>query len=260
MDGNILGTLLVFVTVLIFLGTGEFLARKQKISKENARKFVHISVGNIIIFVPIFNDKLIATAVPLAGGFGNFLFSPKSPFEKMKLKTFDAGHAMGTVYYAVALTALTYLGFDTPWIIAATFLPVAYGDGFAAVMGPKAKSGKFRTIAGEKTLLGTSSMLLASFLSVSTMITLMGYDLKFAILIGLIAATVGSIIELISLKGLDNLLIPLGLFPILWYFLNSHRLPSIFVIVEMLVSLTDTLAYSNGFLVSPLNTRPLISI
>jgi uncharacterized protein (TIGR00297 family) len=222
MDVNILGAILIISYVLVMLITAELLTHKGIMTKGNARKLVHISVGNIVIFIPIFTNQWIATAVPALFIGGNFLMSPLSPIKKMRLKSLDAasGHSLGTVYYAVSLTIVTYFGFKDPWIIAAAFLPLVYGDGFAAVAGSYAKTGHFKVIGGNKTFLGTSSMAIASWLSVMVFIFAMGYDIRFAILVSLIAALLGVIIELLSPKGLDNILIPIILL-IIFLFLGE---------------------------------------
>ncbi len=209
MDVNILGAILIIFTVLILLISGEFMAHKGIMSKSNARKFIHISVGNIIIIVPMFTNRYIITAIPAFFIFVDFLLSPKSPVKKMRLKSFEAGHALGTVYYAISLTFVVWFGFPTPWLIAATFLPVVYGDGFAAVFGSYAKRGFFNGNGGTtKSILGTSAMVIASFLSVMIFIILMGYAIQFAAVVAIIAAILGTVIELLSPKGFDNLLIP----------------------------------------------------
>ncbi len=211
MDVNILGAILIISYVLVMLVTAELLTHKKVMTKGSARKLVHISVGNIVIFIPMFTNQWIATLVPGIFIGGNFIMSPLSPIKKMRLKSLDAasGHSLGTVYYAVSLTIVTYFGFEHPWIIAASFLPLVYGDGFAAVAGSYAKSGHFKIIGGNKTFLGTSSMAIASWLSVMIFVFAMGEDIRFAILVSLIAALIGVTIELLSPKGLDNILIPL---------------------------------------------------
>lgn len=209
MDGNILGAILIIVSVLILLSSGEYMAHKGIMSKINARKFIHISVGNIIIFVPLFTNRYLITAIPALFIFVDFLLSPKSPIKKMRLKSFEAGHALGTVYYAISLTFVVWFGFPTPWLIAATFLPVVYGDGFAAVFGSYAKKGFFTGNGGTtKTILGTSAMVVATFISVTIFIILMGYTSQFALVVAVIAAILGTVIEILSPKGFDNLLIP----------------------------------------------------
>ncbi len=217
MDINILSSLYVILFVLFFLILGEVTAKKQILSKEDSRKLIHISVGNMILFVPLFTNRIILTAIPAIFIFGNYMLSPKSPIGKMRLKTFEAGHALGTVYYSFSLTLVVWFGFGKLWLIAASFLPLVFGDGFAAVFGPKAKNGKFQGVGGEKTLLGSSMFVFFAWFAVSVYLLFFGYSFQFAILVAIVASLISIIVELLSPRGLDNLLIPLINLPILYY-------------------------------------------
>ena len=72
----------------------------------------------------------------------------------------------GTVYYAVSLTALALFSFGigTPYVGALGFFCMAFGDGFAAVLGKR--FGR-RVLVGccGKTLVGSATMLAVSFAS-----------------------------------------------------------------------------------------------
>ena len=82
---NILGAILIVVTVLILLSAGEYMAHKGIMSKSNARKFIHISVGTIIIIVPMFTNRYLVTAIPAFFIIVDFLLSPKSPIKNLML-------------------------------------------------------------------------------------------------------------------------------------------------------------------------------
>ncbi len=209
---DLLGVSITLSWVLIFLVISEYLAHKEKIEKPTARKIIHISVGHVILFLPFFETILLAAGIPFIFTFGNYMLSPNSPVEKMRLITFDAGHAWGTILYPLSLSIVTYLFFAQPFLVLATFFPVVYGDGFAAITGPKAKSGKFTLWSGDKTIIGTATVFIASFIS----IVIGGYVLSIYTsfvftywLFVLIIAAIATITELISLKGTDNLFIPL---------------------------------------------------
>ncbi len=209
--GDLQAALLTIGTVLVFLGISEGLATLDRVSKETARKMIHISVGNVIFFVPLFETRLLAAGIPFLFVFGNYLLSPMSPIEKMRLKTFKAGHAWGTILYPLSLSICTYLFFDNPWILVAVFLPVVYGDGFAAVFGPKAKSGLFRIYGSTKSLLGTSVVGLFSCGTVSIGVIILGYPIGLALTAGAIVGMISPFIELGSPKGTDNFVLPLTL-------------------------------------------------
>lgn len=211
---DFLGIVYTVTFVLVFLLFSELLAKFNHISKENARKIIHISVGNVVFFIPMFDTRWIAAAIPAIFVVGNFLLSPLSPIKKLQLRTFTAGHKWGTILYPLSLSIVTYLGFSHLWIIVASFFPVVYGDGFAAIFGPLAKKGIFKTTGGVKTLLGTSVMAVLTWVSVLLGIVILGYDLSFAIITASVACILVVPIELLSPKGMDNLFIPIILYPI----------------------------------------------
>lgn len=215
---DLTGALLTIGWVLIFLVFTELFSRTGRISKETARKIIHISVGHVIFFVPLFETKWIAVGIPFMFTFGNFLLSPNSPIEKMRLETFKAGHAWGTVLYPLSLAIVTFFGFDNPIIIIAAFLPVVYGDGLAAIFGPKYPKKEFTLYNGTKSIGGTLTVFLASFISVAIGGILMNLlypnvllDFGPFILTAFLVSVIATLVEFFSPKGTDNFFIPVVL-------------------------------------------------
>ena len=206
---DLLGASLTILWVSIFLVFSELLARVGKLSKENARKLIHIGVGNVVFFIPLFENFIIAIIIPATFIIGNYFLSPLSPISKIKLKTFEAGHSLGTIFYPISLTIVIFLFFDINWKIIACFMPLVYGDGFAAVFGPKSKSGKYIIFGNTKSLLGSGIISLFSIISVFGGILVMEGDLMLAIYVSLITGIMAPIIENLSPKGTDNLFIPI---------------------------------------------------
>ena len=206
---DLLGASLTILWVSIFLIFSELLARVGKLSKENARKLIHIGVGNVVFFIPLFENFIIAIIIPATFIIGNYFLSPLSPISKIKLKTFEAGHSLGTIFYPISLTIVIFLFFDINWKIIACFMPLVYGDGFAAVFGPKSKSGNYIIFGNTKSLLGSGIITLFSIISVFGGIIVLEGDIILAIYVSLITGIVAPIIENLSPKGTDNLFIPI---------------------------------------------------
>ena len=206
---DLLGASLTILWVSIFLVFSELLARVGKLSKENARKLIHIGVGNVVFFIPLFENFIIAIIIPATFIIGNYFLSPLSPISKIKLKTFEAGNSLGTIFYPISLTIVIFLFFDINWKIIACFMPLVYGDGFAAVFGPKSNSGKYIIFGNTKSILGTGIISLFSIISVFGGILVMEGDLMLAIYVSLITGIAAPIIENLSPKGTDNLFIPI---------------------------------------------------
>ena len=135
----------------------------------------------------------------------------------------------GTVYYAVSLTtlALFSFGIGAPYMGALGFFCMAFGDGFAAVLGKR--FGR-RVLVGccGKTLVGSATMLMVSFASCAVVLMapppfgaggILGAPggafaplgpLAASLLAAALLAAVAAAIEAFSVEGLDNLFVPLG--------------------------------------------------
>ncbi|MCY3414790.1 MAG: hypothetical protein INQ03_24280 [Candidatus Heimdallarchaeota archaeon] len=213
---DLLGTLFTFIWVLLFLFSSEFLSRTGKISKETSRKIIHISVGHVLFFIPLFDTVWIAAGIPFLFVAGNFMLSTNSPIEKLRLETFKAGHAWGTVLYPLSLSFVVFFLFDTPYLMFVAFFPLVYGDGLAAVIGPKFPGKEYLLYNGTKSVGGTITVLLASFTSIIISISLLNQFYTLGLLISegfllsvLLISVMGTIVEFFSPKGMDNLFLPL---------------------------------------------------
>jgi uncharacterized protein (TIGR00297 family) len=225
--------LLVVLYVFFWLIMSEYLSRRNKISKTDARKLLHVMVGNVVLFIPFFGDKLIVTLIPFGFIIFNFFLTPYSPIKKLRMDTFESGHGLGTVWYAISLTILVFFGYDKPWLILAAFFPLAYGDGLAAVIGSRANNGFLWSFGGKKSLIGTWTFIWASFLSVTlglmifNFLGIISFLIANIILISIVVAISASILEFISPKGMDNLFIPIGLLILLEFTENTIFLYSL---------------------------------
>lgn len=204
---NILGIILSFVFVFVVLGISMFLSKKKILKEEGTRKFVHISVSNWWFFVLFMFDNIcFAIVPPIIFIILNYVSYRKNIFKSMERS--DA-NSLGTVYFPIALliSVITSFTFSNPFIGGIAIFILGFGDGFAAVIGKQFKSKK---IFKDKSLLGSFTMLVISFI-ITFIITLFG--LKQPLIVALIAALVISVvataIELFTLKGLDNLTVPI---------------------------------------------------
>ena len=206
---------LALLYVLFWLGILEFIGRMEYVSKSNARKMLHIALGNILFILPLFSDKLIATLIPFVFIPVNYLMSPLSPIKKLQMDTFEAGHSWGTILYALSLTIVVWFGFDHPFFLIVAFFPLSYGDGLAAFIGSNVKSYTFELYSGTKSLLGTWSFIWATFLSIIgglyiyKAMGLIDISIEVILVSAIIFAIIGVVIELLSPKGMDNLFIPI---------------------------------------------------
>jgi phytol kinase len=206
--------LLVYLYVFTVMGVSHYL--RKHYSAETTRRIVHILASDIIIVLPLFASLkwviIIPVGLAIIVAVGIAFGLPIR--ESLVPKEDDPVHAYGPVYYIISIALLIALfGIKSYIPIVATFV-MAWGDGFAALIGKR--FGKHRLING-KTLEGSLAMFLFALAG-----ALFGYYfwaylggalIEKTLRIALISAASGSIIELLSigkLRSFDNFTVPLG--------------------------------------------------
>jgi phytol kinase len=179
-----------------------------------ARKSVHISIGILVIFVPLlFTDRIYPVIIGVVAIAFTYFTSPASPKVSWRLSAFESGNDLGTVYYSISLTLLLFFFFDNGWIIQVAFLPLVFGDAFANIIGTR--KGKTTWPNSQKTIEGSVAGGIASSLTVLVVLSfylLAGYfpgTMSLILMISLGVALLMPIVEVLSPFGLDNLTIPM---------------------------------------------------
>lgn len=118
--------------------------------------------------------------------------------------------SLGTVYYALSLFILAILTFgplNNPILGLCGILVMGYGDGLAAVIGQAIKSKEFIIRGNKKSLAGSLAMFCV------TLIIFLGFltysNSEYIIIKSVLVAIIMTIIEAFSIKGTDNLTVPL---------------------------------------------------
>jgi phytol kinase len=184
----------------------------SKACKEASRKFIHIMLANWWIIAMIFFDNIwIAGILPALFIIINYA-SYKFDIIKSMERDDDSGEekTLGTVFYAISLLIVVMLcfGFFKNTIIGLVgILVMGYGDGFAAIAGKSIKSKEFSILGGKKSLAGCSTMFIISLIIISC--ALAYFNVQFWYIKSIIIALVATIFEAISVKGTDNLTVPI---------------------------------------------------
>ena len=206
---NIYGLVISILYIGLVIGiSGLF----SKASKEASRKFIHIMLANWWIIAMIFFDNIwIAGILPALFIIINYA-SYKFDIIKSMERDDDSGEekTLGTVFYAVSLLIVVMLcfGFFKNTIIGLVgILVMGYGDGFAAIAGKSIKSKEFSILGGKKSLAGCSTMLIISLIIISC--ALAYFNVQYWYIKSIIIALVATIFEAISVKGTDNLTVPI---------------------------------------------------
>ena len=195
----------LFVGGILFLAT--LLDKFKFFTDEHSRKFIHIAVSHwFILAMFTFDDPYLAAFVPFTFIIFNYLsyrFNLVKAMERDKQDTSD----LGTVYYAVSLTIITFVAFRFDYLNAGLFavLAMGYGDAFGAIICRKVGGIK---LFGTKTLAGSLTIFL-------TIVALGIFLLDNHVWEIIIIAIMASFIELYTKKGFDNLTMPLSIFFVL---------------------------------------------
>ena len=183
----------------------------ERFGKEASRKFVHIMLANWwFIAMFFFTNAFTASFVPLTFVVINYL-SYKKDIIKVMERDDNEKEGLGTVYYAISLFVLTIFSWgimNKPGLGLCGVLVMGYGDGLAGIIGRAIKSPGFRIGDTKKTVAGSLTMLIVSFAIFGAFLFFLSgtpfWYVKAAVL-----AILATIIEAVSIKGTDNLTVPI---------------------------------------------------
>ena len=207
----VLGYALTYIYIFGVLLLTNILKKKKNYSDETSRKIVHVLVTfNWIIMIYFFSDTWHLIIPPVTFLILNYISYKKDIFKVMELND-KKNNSLGTVYYPIStiiLSVLTVIDsrFIAPYGIG--MFCMGLGDGLAPYFGHKFKSHVFRIFGHEKTLYGSLTVFIFSILA--SIIFTLYFNLPLTIIEIIVISFIGSVLELIGVKGLDNLFLPLG--------------------------------------------------
>lgn len=203
---NILGIIVSYIFIAIVIMLAKFF---KKSGEEASRKFIHIMLSNWwFIAMYFFENAFWASLVPISFVIINYISYKKNLISVMEREEQDG---LGTVYYALSLLIIAIITFGItkrPEIGLCSILIMGYGDGLAAVIGKKIKSPEYKIGNTKKTLAGSFTMFIITFIIVAIYGYLGGANLW--ILKSIITAIILTIVEAVGIKGTDNLTLPLS--------------------------------------------------
>jgi len=191
-----------FVVGILVLST--LLEKAKILNDEGARKFIHIAVAHwFILAIFTFDNAFLAALVPFTFILLNYLswrFNLLSALERDDHSLADKG----TIYYAVSLTIITFIAFSFDYQIEGLFavLAMGYGDGFSALIGRQFGN---RKIYRNKSYAGSLAMF-----GFTLIIGLLLFNAQWHLIIFI--ALAATALEMFTLKGYDNLSVPLTIF------------------------------------------------
>ena len=174
-------------------------------NQELLRKIIHIGMGPLIPLAKFLEIEQSA-AQYFASGMSiliviNYIYKLFPIIEDVDRKSF------GTFFYCFSLLILISLFWDKdPLALTAGFFIMTLGDGLAGLIGKNFKSRSWKILNQKKSIIGTTTMFLISFLVLSTL----GYtnNINFNYYYFGIAL-LATLLEQISIIGIDNLSVPI---------------------------------------------------
>ena len=174
-------------------------------NQELLRKIIHIGMGPLIPLAKFLEIEQSA-AQYFAGGISililiNYIYKLFPIIEDIDRQSF------GTFFYCFSLLILISLFWEQdPLSLTAGFFIMTFGDGLAGLIGKNFKSKSWKIFNQRKSIIGTTTMFLISFLVVS----ILGYknNLDFNYYYFWIAL-LATVLEQISIIGIDNFSVPI---------------------------------------------------
>jgi phytol kinase len=193
-------TLLVIAEVWIRTGTAK---------PEWTRKLVHLGGGVIGLALPFLIDSALVVFILTASLSSLFLLGEKTGL--MKSLHGVERKSRGSEYYPLAIFLVFVLVGDKPWLYLSAVLVLALADAFAAIIGSKYGVLRYEVEDEFKSVEGSLVFFFVAFMAVHLPMLLMT-DLPrpVCVLSALLVAMLVTLFEAISLRGTDNLFVPVA--------------------------------------------------
>jgi phytol kinase len=201
---------IVAVWISFILAIAWMVNRFANPDPELTRKIVHIGTGNVILFawwldMPAYLGiaaSILASAVTLL----SFLLPILPGINTVGRRS------LGTFFYAISIGVLVawFWYLQQPQYAALGILIMAWGDGFAALIGQRIGKHKYQVFGGDKSWEGSFTMLLVSYIVCSLIFLSIEGNIWQTWAVSAIVAVVATALEAFSFLGIDNITVPIG--------------------------------------------------
>lgn len=193
--------------ILLILVISEKLWRTKHFRGERARKFIHIAAGVFIAFWPFFMSfgtiQLLSIAMLM-------VVLASRQFNIFKGIHGVRRHSIGDVLFPVSIGLVASIT-TSEWVFAAAILHLGLADGLAAVVGDRAaKKNRYKVFGETKSFNGSLTFWILSVLIISLVVAVSpnsasSYGLALILLLPVMA----TFFENVSVRGADNLTVPI---------------------------------------------------
>ena len=216
MDPQLLGLLIFLGSFLILLGITELLYRRYKIPAEASRKFLHVSGGLLCLLLPTFFSShwwvLVLALLSFLLLLTTYIKGMLQSVHKTKR------YSVGSIIFPISIYFCFLIAkrVDNNLLF---FLPVSLltiSDAAAETAGKHWGYLSTQFFKGQKTLIGTIAFLLTAIIVCIGWMYYFNIPLQKIIVMTIILSLSASIVELLTLRGWDNLTVPVITVFILW--------------------------------------------
>ena len=206
---NRLGLIICFIYVFAIIGIAELLRRRLGYGSGFTRKVVHIGVGMMSWGLHFLFDNPWFFVTACAAFMVLLYFDWRYGFfESMASK--DQSN-LGTVYFPFAAGIVAILFWEQPPLMVAALMPLTWGDGLAPVVGKAYGRRAYFVHKHMRTVEGSAGFFVAGFIFTWLALWVVpGTPLitpQTAVFPALVITTTTTIVEAVSIWGLDNLTI-----------------------------------------------------
>ncbi len=204
---NTLGLILCFTYIFAMIGLAEGLRRWRGYGSSFTRKVIHIGVGMMSWFIPF----LFTSPWPFVAACAAFMIINLLDWRYGFISAMQSSSRsnLGTVYFPLAAAVVALVFWDQPPLMVAALMPLTWGDGLAPVIGAAYGKRFYRIHTSTRTLEGSAGFFVAGFvftwLALWVMPGLPDITPAAALLPALTIMAVTTLIEAVSIWGLDNL-------------------------------------------------------
>jgi phytol kinase len=204
---NIVGLVICFVYIFGIIGLAEGLRRWRGYESSFTRKVIHIGVGMLSWALPfLFDSPWPFVFACLAFAVLNLLDWRYGFFASMASRH---RNNLGTVYFPLAAAVVALIFWDQPPLMVAALMPLTWGDGLAPVIGANYGRRTYSVHTSTRTIEGSIGFFVAGYIFTWLALWLMPgmpeISPVVAILPALLIMAVTTVIEAVSIWGLDNL-------------------------------------------------------
>ncbi|MFZ0535049.1 MAG: phosphatidate cytidylyltransferase [Anaerolineales bacterium] len=222
---NIIALIITFVVALAWLRINDYLAQRGWVESHLSRKLIHIGTGPLFVLCwLLFNDnpvnKLLAALVPLAFTIQFLLIGTGFIIDEASVKAMSRSGdrreiLRGPLYYGIIFVLLTIIYWKHSPIGIVGLMLMCGGDGLADIFGRKWGKVKVPWNSG-KSLAGSLGMLLGGWilsvliLGIFSAAGVFSLPIQSYLLPITLIAVVGTLVESLPLKDIDNITVTLS--------------------------------------------------